>query len=887
MVNVSDRTLAAYIGNLGTSVSVDNGIVDRTSLKGMTPQAIQQLRGAIEAASAAGLSHIVVTAGKGGGHKSHSEGTEWDIKGVNSDGSRWTNAQRVAVAKGAQSAGANRFGLYEMDKGLGQGTLHFGYAGKGRPAGFWGANGLTNGDKSRAYKDSDEVAFYKDSTGQAMSRAEARKAIEDLGFTGASAVMQFQRAAGIPADGKIGPVTRGAIRDAMAQDTRFANRPATPDAAPTPPADIPTVPGLTNAGARAIFADKNVLTPTVSASDLVRQYQSTQGIPAPSAVVERSPLPAGQAPLSASDILASIGVSATPAQPAAADTISSAVAPSYDPISSIATPAPASAGNIIAQAAGTSYDPTSSISSVSPASIITQATQPASTLGIGSDPDRNFPNSNDPAQVASALEASNLASRVNADYRSLRNGYGADNGTGARLPAPRGVETMGANSIFDDGTVQSAAAVPTFSSRTSEYDPLTSVQSTTPVAPATPISVEQFDVRWAAVPQPYSDMSPAQFDDRWDAALGKPSAAQTISNANFNDRFNAGIPASQPVQSSAASLSSRYGDALGTIRSATGAGQGSLTAPAMSSSSFDSRFDGSTAPASSFDRSYDSALGPIVAPSSQRQAPSAVDTIRTASIAAPVATSTPELDTYNPNSQSMAATTIRTATDPRQATFPGKEKDDYVAPTADVVFTQKADPYGVKLPANASPEAQPLTAPLPRERPLQKEWSQPGPLKREGGFANSGVKNKTALAVIGAALGGMAGSPALGAALGKTLGSFADRSHPTYAVPSLQGMTNIGSGLQGIMQIMSGSAAPNSYSEARNNPDGYGVTWSTDSNGVAQQHVSTPSGGGYTVKNIGPSLSPIQVTTYDSQPDQRRDSTSGGSGNPTGTGGLY
>lgn len=140
-------------------IKVGEDIHDATSTEGMTPRAMEILQASITAAAAAGLTSLDVVAGKGGGHLSHAEGTEWDLVGRNADGSIWTNAQRVAVADGARQAGADRFGLYEMDKGLGAGTVHIGYSGNGRPAAVWGADGLTSGAASQQFKDPSEKAF--------------------------------------------------------------------------------------------------------------------------------------------------------------------------------------------------------------------------------------------------------------------------------------------------------------------------------------------------------------------------------------------------------------------------------------------------------------------------------------------------------------------------------------------------------------------------------------------------------------------------------------------------------------------------------------------------------------------------------------------------------
>jgi len=157
--DISNRTIAGFIDSQGAPVSVVNGINDRTSMEGMTPEALAYLEAAKEAAAAAGLSQIVITAGRGGGHLSHASGTEFDIKGINPDGSLWTPDQRAQVAAGAQSAGADRFGLYDMENGRGKGTLHMGLSGDGRPAAVWGAGGRTSGAASREFTNPAERAF--------------------------------------------------------------------------------------------------------------------------------------------------------------------------------------------------------------------------------------------------------------------------------------------------------------------------------------------------------------------------------------------------------------------------------------------------------------------------------------------------------------------------------------------------------------------------------------------------------------------------------------------------------------------------------------------------------------------------------------------------------
>src|SRR5690606_25188867 len=64
--------------------------------------------------------------------------------------------------------GADRFGFYGLGEGkLGQGSLHIGLSGKGRPAAVWGATdprtgkNLTSGERSRAFTNSAERSFLQ------------------------------------------------------------------------------------------------------------------------------------------------------------------------------------------------------------------------------------------------------------------------------------------------------------------------------------------------------------------------------------------------------------------------------------------------------------------------------------------------------------------------------------------------------------------------------------------------------------------------------------------------------------------------------------------------------------------------------------------------------
>jgi peptidoglycan hydrolase-like protein with peptidoglycan-binding domain len=150
----------------GGPASIEYAITDYTTAKGMQPQALAQLDAAAEYAGQAGLARIVVVAGAGRGHKSHGIGTEWDLMGYNADGSKWTREQRVAVAAGARSAGATRFGFYEYGKSYptADGRLHIGTMAKLRggwtqTTATWGAGGATSGEASRRYTNAAEIAF--------------------------------------------------------------------------------------------------------------------------------------------------------------------------------------------------------------------------------------------------------------------------------------------------------------------------------------------------------------------------------------------------------------------------------------------------------------------------------------------------------------------------------------------------------------------------------------------------------------------------------------------------------------------------------------------------------------------------------------------------------
>jgi hypothetical protein len=159
-------TQAIAEGGLPGNVRI--AIADSTGLSGMKPRAMQILHGGAQAAAEIGIT-IVVTAGAGGGHKSHYTGSQWDWKGYHADGSLWTPAERVYIARGAAGAGADRFGLYSFGEGYrGNGSLHVGYSGDRMPDGtvlppaMWGHAGFTGGAESRNYTDPDERQFLRD-----------------------------------------------------------------------------------------------------------------------------------------------------------------------------------------------------------------------------------------------------------------------------------------------------------------------------------------------------------------------------------------------------------------------------------------------------------------------------------------------------------------------------------------------------------------------------------------------------------------------------------------------------------------------------------------------------------------------------------------------------
>lgn len=282
-------------------------IGDRTSADGLTDRARQILNGAAQGADIAGLSRITVTAGKGAGHKSHGSGTEIDIKGYNADGSLWSNAQRVAVAAASRTATADRIGIYQMSKGLGQGTLHLGYSGPGRPAAMWGANGLTGGAKSRQYTDPAEKAFYAsykdgrpfdyaslgfDGSGTAIGASSGLTPPGMVGF-GARTLKQDREGEDVrqlqqtlaqagfdpgPIDGDFGPLTKRALKEFQSANNLKADGVMGRNTAPVVQA------------AMAQQSESELADPGMAGSEMASPLAQALGVGAPVNQVTRAPL---------------------------------------------------------------------------------------------------------------------------------------------------------------------------------------------------------------------------------------------------------------------------------------------------------------------------------------------------------------------------------------------------------------------------------------------------------------------------------------------------------------------------------------------------------------------------------------------------------------------
>jgi hypothetical protein len=158
----------------------------------------------------------------------------------------------------------------------------------------WGGNWPTRKDAMHfEYRDGGKPRFY--TPGLTWDKLHLRdispeKALEQLGYRGADAVVRFQRDMGLKVDGIIGKNTRSALMGALAQPTLAKQPPPVEKkveaAAAVPPTGIGSDP------------DRNV-TFTPSPSDLARQFGAQQPIAAPTMPVERGPMLAQpQAPVS-------------------------------------------------------------------------------------------------------------------------------------------------------------------------------------------------------------------------------------------------------------------------------------------------------------------------------------------------------------------------------------------------------------------------------------------------------------------------------------------------------------------------------------------------------------------------------------------------------------
>jgi uncharacterized membrane protein YgcG len=183
-------------------------IRDRTSSKGFVPGMNPMFDAMRQAAANAGLSRLEMVAGKGQGHLSHAHGTEADFVGYNADGSKWTKAQRVAVAQGASTAGGNRFGFYSGP------TLHVGLGYTGSPHNVvW--NNQLRGQPGVTTFDPAEQGFVN---ALRMGKLASYKQgpINASGVSGNPQVAAQQKqlnalGAGLKEDGIMGPRTRAAM----------------------------------------------------------------------------------------------------------------------------------------------------------------------------------------------------------------------------------------------------------------------------------------------------------------------------------------------------------------------------------------------------------------------------------------------------------------------------------------------------------------------------------------------------------------------------------------------------------------------------------------------------------------------------------------------------
>ncbi len=148
----TDTTMPTSMQNMQNADNIVLALNNDT-MDGMTPPALGMLDAAAGKARELGVTIRVVGAMDIGpaGHLSHSHGTELDIKGVHSDGTPWTTAERVAIAEAAKAAGGVRFGFYPG------GSLHMGLGYEGAPVNVaWGPGGRLSGVPTENFNKSEQ-----------------------------------------------------------------------------------------------------------------------------------------------------------------------------------------------------------------------------------------------------------------------------------------------------------------------------------------------------------------------------------------------------------------------------------------------------------------------------------------------------------------------------------------------------------------------------------------------------------------------------------------------------------------------------------------------------------------------------------------------------------
>lgn len=834
---MAKNILDSYIDSIGVNVDVENGIVDRTSLVGMTPQAIQNLRAAIKGAADAGLAKIVITAGKGGGHLSHGSGTEWDIKGLNADGSKWTNAQRIAVAAAAKAAGADRFGIYEMSKGLGKGTLHIGVSGPGRPPGMWGANGLTSGPKARKFNNPVEAAFAAGKDVPVIAEARAPR------LTPSMLAKYAKDTAAMPI---------GYDAPQISPTAQYAR--AATEAALTPSA-------VEQAGRRALppAGDNRFSGPAwdggssiaISPADLSRYIQTGRGGNAP--IGEQAPAtnrfngPAFQAQ------------PATPLSAALSSRVERANAPPAGPVSGLST---ASLADAV----------------VSPPSLSSRFNGPAF-----SPPDRS--------NIASALSRY-VGRRVADAPTSVKGMVEPGNIDLSHRPVVRNsdgsISTVRSMSFEEDGKevlvptispsgvkLTDKGAIALYQATGANLGKFKTVESADQYARALHNEQERQYVAPAKTSKSDRFSGPAFDSSRSSGSLTPSSlAAYAKSQTPAEDRFSgpaysppasSGITPSQVRQyATQAAMTDRFSDQNFNPPAAQSSLQPSTLAAYVRANAApvqEDRFsDLSFKPPTS-----QPGLSTALSEAARRYANPQVSV---AGQAPPAPAAAPAIDVTSPAPTLAPPTISNEDFNARWSTQPAVMKP--VVATKPVVAPSPA-PAAVNAPAQQDEQA-PKTATDP--------WAATPKLFRP----------QFGLGLVGGMLGNALIGPG-GGILGKIAGKEIGKRLTPTELPELT--QKLGEGLAAIQAVQSGAAqlGPGQYVAARNVPAGYRVGWSYGPNGQPMQTAWAPSGRTYSTYSIGPSLSPMEVTVYGGNPAtdkvQKDRSSSSSGGYTTTTGNLY